>query len=377
MANSKGSSNYRNFLHAGQQSLLPPRIPFPSVPTSYVDYGSNSSTSRGVPKPRQGLKHHQRTSSESFLIEEQPSWVEELLNEPETPVRRGHRRSSSDSFTYFDSANASMDSLFQEDNKFKNIASLPRTASGDFDHYRDTNHASFYPELNSFMRQQDRAWEPSMNSMAYPGGLPSGSDNTVPPTSGYSCPPQEPAGVSSIPTEKQDQEDSSGPHDPKVSSERRDYTKPSSSETDPKRAKQQFAQRSRVRKLQYIAELERNVQALQAEGSEVAAEIEFLDQQGLLLNMENKALKHRLDGLAQEQLIKCLEQEMLEREIARLRVLYQQQQLQQHQPQQRAPSGPRRSSSREHLNLDAQFSSLSLKHETGSGRDPVSGSLRI
>ncbi|KAI3909221.1 hypothetical protein MKX01_004406 [Papaver californicum] len=233
-----------------------------------------------------------------------------------------------------------MDSLFQEDNKFKNIASLPRTGSGDFDHYRDTNHASFYPELNSFVRQQDRAWEPSMNSMAYPGGLPSGSDNTVPPPLDTHVLRMNQLEfhrflqkskikrillVYMIPI-------------PKVSSERRDYTKPSSSETDPKRAKQQFAQRSRVRKLQYIAELERNVQALQAEGSEVAAEIEFLDQQGLLLNMKNKALKHRLDGLAQDNSLNAvMEQEILEREIARLRVFYQQQQLQQHQPQQRAP----------------------------------------
>lgn len=42
----------------------------------------------------------------------------------------------------------------------------------------------------------------------------------------------------------------------------------------------------------------------QAEGSEIAAEIGFLDQQNLILNMENKALKQRLDSLAQEQLIK-------------------------------------------------------------------------
>lgn len=43
---------------------------------------------------------------------------------------------------------------------------------------------------------------------------------------------------------------------------------------------------------------------LQAEGSEVSAELEFLNQQNLILSMENKALKQRLDSLAQEQLIK-------------------------------------------------------------------------
>lgn len=43
----------------------------------------------------------------------------------------------------------------------------------------------------------------------------------------------------------------------------------------------------------------------QAEGSEVSAELEFLNQQSLILGMENKALNQRLENLAQEQLIKC------------------------------------------------------------------------
>jgi regulator of replication initiation timing len=42
----------------------------------------------------------------------------------------------------------------------------------------------------------------------------------------------------------------------------------------------------------------------QVEGSEVSAELEFLNQQNLILSMENKALKQRLESLAQEQLIK-------------------------------------------------------------------------
>ncbi|QHO38774.1 Putative potassium transporter [Arachis hypogaea] len=46
----------------------------------------------------------------------------------------------------------------------------------------------------------------------------------------------------------------------------------------------QFAQRSRVCKLQYIAELERNVQGLQVEGSEVSVELEFLNQENLILS---------------------------------------------------------------------------------------------
>lgn len=43
---------------------------------------------------------------------------------------------------------------------------------------------------------------------------------------------------------------------------------------------------------------------LQLEGSEISAEIGFLNQQNLILSMENKALKQRLESLSQEQLIK-------------------------------------------------------------------------
>ncbi|OVA05228.1 Basic-leucine zipper domain [Macleaya cordata] len=385
MENPKASSSFRNFPCTSKQSLRPPKSPFPSISPSYADYGSSPAIgSKGVPKPKEGYRGHQRTSSESFLIEEQPSWLDELLDEPETPVRKGgHRRSSSDSFAYFDVANASsLDRIIQDEYKLKNISSIASLGSQVFDHYKDAQHASFYQVPNSFGRKPNRAWESSTNSVGYPRGVPSARDNARFQSSGSLCVPQEADGTSSTAFDKQDQE-LSGSHNLEGSSDRRDstYTKPSVSETDPKRAKQQFAQRSRVRKLQYIAELERNVQALQAKGSEVSAEIEFLDQQNLILSMENKALKQRLESLAQEQLIKYLrlkswelggsvEQEVLEREIARLRTLYQQQQM---QP---PPSSTHhRAKSRD---LESQFANLGLKHkEASSGQDPVSGQLRI
>jgi predicted ArsR family transcriptional regulator len=116
---------------------------------------------------------------------------------------------------------------------------------------------------------------------------------------------------------------------------------------------------------------------LQTEGIEVTAEMDFLGQQNIMLDLENKALKQRLESLSQEHLIKRYQQEMFEREIGRLRSLFQQQQQQQqqqqHVPQQQAPTHSR-SNSRD---LDSQFANLSLKHsDPNSGRDAVSG-LRI
>ncbi|PON58161.1 Basic-leucine zipper transcription factor [Trema orientale] len=385
MANSKGSTNVRNLMYSGKHALLPPKSPFPSVSPSYADYVlSPAIGSKVVQKPREGNAHHQRTSSESFLAEEQPSWLDDLLNEPETPVRRGgHRRSSSDSFAYVDAIDVSnFDYAPQDDYKYRNLVPTPSWGSQDFDHHKDLRHASFYAEMN-LAKQKNRAWESPLNPVNNPSGLPSGKDNISHQGSGSFCMPQEADGHPSTASERRDIVETS-PHDPRTS-EKKDSlsTKSSSSETDTKRAKQQFAQRSRVRKLQYIAELERNVQALQAsissskaEGSEVSAELEFLNQQNLILSMENKALKQRLENLAQEQLIKYMEHEVLEREIGRLRSLYKQQQQQpQPQQQQQPSSSHRRTNSRD---LESQFSNLSLKHkDSNSGRDSVTGQLRI
>lgn len=72
-----------------------------------------------------------------------------------------------------------------------------------------------------------------------------------------------------------------------------------------------------------------------------------------------------------------VEHEVLEREIGRLRALYQQQQ----QPPQQLPSSShRRTNSRDanSKDLDSQFANLSLRHkDSSSGRDAVSGPLHI
>lgn len=375
MENPKASPSFRSLPYASKQSLRPPKSPFPSISPAYVDYGSTPAIgSKGLPKPKDGYRSHQRTTSESFLVEEQPSWLDELLDEPATPVRRGgHRRASSDSFAYFDAAAAasSLDRFIQDEYKSRNSSTLSSWGSQGFDQYKDAQNNSFYQGPNSFGRKTNRAWESPPNTLTYPKGVPLARDNFRLQSSGSIGFSQEIDGIPPASFDKLDQ-DQSNSVNVDGSSEIRDstYAKPSASDSDPKRAKQQFAQRSRVRKLQYIAELERNVQALQAEGSEVSSEIKFLDQQHLILTMENKALKQRLDTLAQEQLIKYLEQEVLEREIARLRALYQQQQM---------PTPPsstlRRTNSRD---LELQFANLGLKHrEASSGQDHVSGQLRI
>ncbi|XP_057525728.1 uncharacterized protein At4g06598-like [Amaranthus tricolor] len=374
MANPKGSANVRNLMHNGKNYLLPPKSPFPCITPSYTEYGPNASLgSKSTTKCRDGSAFHQRTSSES-LIEEQPSWFDELLNEPDTPVRKGHRRSSSDSFAYFDAGNmlnADYMSISQDESKFQSVASSPLWGSRNLDLRKDTHQGSLYHDPKFFGKPKNRPLELKVAPTNYTSGICSSRDNAVNQSMGVSSAPLEVDPISSTGAEKQDHSEL-GSHDLKTSERKDGSHAKSPSENDTKRAKQQFAQRSRVRKLQYIAELERNVQALQAEGSEVSAELEFLNQQNLILSMENKALKQRLDNLAQEKLIKYLEHEVLEREMSRLRALYQQQQQQSHQ---RPSSSHRRKNSRD---LDAQFANLSLKHkEAGTGADSFSGPVRI
>lgn len=101
---------------------------------------------------------------------------------------------------------------------------------------------------------------------------------------------------------------------------------------DPKRVKRilanrQSAQRSRVRKLQYISELERSVTSLQMEVSALSPRVAFLDHQRSLLTVGNSHLKQRIAALAQDKIFKDAHQEALKKEIERLRQLYQQQQI--------------------------------------------------
>ncbi|XP_022140659.1 basic leucine zipper 34-like isoform X2 [Momordica charantia] len=106
---------------------------------------------------------------------------------------------------------------------------------------------------------------------------------------------------------------------------------------DPKRVKRilanrQSARRSRVRKLQYITELERSVTSLQAEVSMLSPRVAFLDQQRLLLNVDNTALKQRIATLSQDKIFKDADEEELKREIERLGQLYHRQQIKTKEP---------------------------------------------
>ncbi|KAK2993453.1 hypothetical protein RJ640_005147 [Escallonia rubra] len=363
----------------GQAAVEGVTCSFPStccVSSSYPDSFIVGLTDTLKPMEGQGL--HQRCSSESVPIEDQPSWLDELLSEPETVVHRGHRHSASDSSAYLDAAVEAFD--IREGCKLTNPTAEPSWKSHNFFYYKDSSLVLVDKKPSSIDGRRYGVWESSSNSVTGPRGLPPTMDGIAPQISGSASGPHTDQ-VLSPTTEKYDMVEL-GSQNSEGSGGRSDCSqaKPSVPKADAKRAKQKSAQRSRVRKLQYIAELERSIQALQAEGSVFTAELEFLDQQNLILGMENRALRQRLDSLAQEQLIKQLEQEMLEREIGRLQTLHQlqrQQQMQQQQQQQQQPqqSNHVQGKSRD---LETQFANLSIQNNgAASSSGSLSGPVRI
>uniref|UniRef100_J3LDK9 BZIP domain-containing protein n=1 Tax=Oryza brachyantha TaxID=4533 RepID=J3LDK9_ORYBR len=78
-----------------------------------------------------------------------------------------------------------------------------------------------------------------------------------------------------------------------------------------KSLKRRSGQRSRVRKLQYIADLERTVDSLQNIGADLALRN--------ALSMENKQLRRQITSLQQEKLVKDGQTQMLKKETERLK----------------------------------------------------------
>ncbi|KAJ8445192.1 hypothetical protein Cgig2_029564 [Carnegiea gigantea] len=329
-------------------------------------------------------------SSSSTNVPIEPSWLEDLLNEPETPVNRRHRRSASDSLT-----------CLGENSKGKELwlgNSMGRPAWGFQTPQYFNGQASLTRKLSSISEELDNLCK-SSSTTPLTNSIKSAKEDAGCKGLGFPCPQSESDRVIVVGSEMQNQASGiSNTSDDSFGGSNGSQAKPSVPQAAPKsdvKQKQyelapppyhitlesQFylkafllnlqqhrhnARRSRARKLQYIAELERNVQALQqncassqildigciplvqVEGAAVSAQLEFLDQQNLLLVMENRALKQRLESLSQEHLIK-------------LQYLYHLQNLsppqhQRHRQKQKAAVHRRGRS----CDLDSQFSRLSL-----------------
>ncbi|AEE31800.1 bZIP family transcription factor [Arabidopsis thaliana] len=234
--------------------------------------------------------HHHSASLDDLFTEDQPAWLDELLSEPASPkINKGHRRSASDTAAYLNSA--------LMPSKENHVAG----SSWQFQNYD-------LWQSNSYEQHNKLGWDFSTaNGTNIQRNMSCGALN-----------------MSSKPIEKHVSKMKEGTS-----------TKPDGprSKTDSKRIKHQNAHRARLRRLEYISDLERTIQVLQVEGCEMSSAIHYLDQQLLMLSMENRALKQRMDSLAEIQKLKHVEQQLLEREIGNLQFRRHQQQPQQNQKQ--------------------------------------------
>ncbi|KAI9083469.1 hypothetical protein K1719_034411 [Acacia pycnantha] len=296
---------------------LPPKIPnipqnWPPFPHHKMSAMANFNPTNTTQQQQHHHSHHQQEQQQNSslpLSQQLPSWVDEFLDF--SSARRGaHRRSASDSIAFLE--------------EYRSSGAV--TGAQGFDRLDEEQLMSMFSD--------DIA----------SGGFPSALSNPSTPSDQNSNNDEKPMVLDEVVTvkENQQQQPPKNSEQGEVESSCKNETAsppssvaPSSVETigDPKRVKRilanrQSAQRSRVRKLQYISDLENSVTTLQTEVSVLSPRVAFLDHQRLVLNIDNSALKQRIAALAQDKIFKDAHQEALKKEIERLRQVYEQQKLQ-------------------------------------------------
>ncbi|GMJ11421.1 hypothetical protein like AT3G58120 [Hibiscus trionum] len=283
------------------------------------------------------IQHQQQQQQQNHA-----SWVDEFLDF--SSARRGdHRRSMSDSVAFLEQP------LVGDGCRDSNAMMMTTTSTKETDMFdrldNDQLMSLFSDEVPVIMAAEVQVPLPTLSSSnpSTPSDQNSNNDEKSAPSMDPQQPKNEPGEVESL-RKLSGAEAAQAPPSPN-----------GDSIYDPKRVKRilanrQSAQRSRVRKLQYISQLERSITTLQTEVSALSPRVAFLDHQRLILNVDNSALKQRIAALAQDKIFKDAHQEALKKEIERLRQVYQQQQHlknmnttttnNHHAPPQQLPSSP-------------------------------------
>lgn len=251
---------------------LPPRCPIPKKlslnPYADTFYSSSSPVESYI-------GHHHKSSSpaQDSTLEEQPAWLDELLGDKTdcggpSPLRR----SASDSVVLLGDISAD----FAGFNQSEDEESLTSEACGELES------ACVYGP-NSPRAKNSSSFSDSTIASAFSEygsqKAPQNADDTV---KGSICHPHE-------------AENACGSN-----------------------AKRNPGQRSRVRKLQYIAELERRVSMLQAVEADLSVRVASLLQTRATLSLENSQMKQQMAILKQDKLIREGEYLLLKKEAQRL-----------------------------------------------------------
>ncbi|XP_062091714.1 basic leucine zipper 6 [Humulus lupulus] len=237
------------------QAHLPPRCPIQKRPISAQIQNNNP-------------------SSQPF-VEDHPAWLDDLLNDPDSNSKGGSlRRSVSDSVTL-------LAPHYDEGNSVGN----PANSGLDSTSYM---YGPNSPRLRSSSSFSENAIVSALSEYV--------SHDSGEHIDGGGC-------VSGA----------------RSSSNLFDMNTDGALNADAKTVKRHPGQRSRIRKLQYIAELERTVDVLQTLESDLAFRVSSLLQQRVALSMENNKLKQQLARVRKEKLIVDGEYQVLRKEAKRLK----------------------------------------------------------
>ncbi|KAI5065472.1 hypothetical protein GOP47_0020167 [Adiantum capillus-veneris] len=295
----------------GNTPGLPPR--FPTLPNRGVPPSDFNTVFQGIHGSSRSLgrhyQQHKGTPSYSVVVQDQPLQYANLVEQSEVSVKKSlHRRSASDLGNDAKEDGDQLTDLLEEILQLHDQQNLPIS----------TRSQALHPNLDSSIVRKTGSARDALE--AAPGHPIAECEGMV---------------LNDYYTQESNNSDLMY------------LTEQPENDLDPKKAKRglanrQSAQRSRVRKLQYIAELERNVGTLQMEISSLSLQVIYLKHQRALLNMDNNALKQQVVFFVQEKRNKDSQNEMLKHDIRRLQKLSEfqsirkslQMQKQQQQPQQ-------------------------------------------
>ncbi|CAN8298091.1 unnamed protein product [Cochlearia groenlandica] len=251
---------------------LPPRCPIPKKlslnPVSDTYYSSSS--------PIESYISQCKSSIEDSTLEDQPAWLDELLREKPDGMLTGVgplRRSASDSVVLLGDISANFSGFSQSEDDEESLSS---EACGELES------ACVYGP-NSPRAKNNSSFSNNPIASAFSDYGPQNPNDTV---VGINCVPvaENACGSMGMPN-----------------------------------AKRNPGQRSRVRKLQYIAELERRVSMLQTVEADLSVRVASLLQARATLSLENSQLKQQMAIIKQDKLLREGEYQILKREAQRLK----------------------------------------------------------
>ncbi|KAM7265713.1 hypothetical protein ACFE04_003396 [Oxalis oulophora] len=294
-----------------RQAHLPPRCPLQRKPISRPNYDVVPPFSTKV------FPQHHKSLSQSALLEDQPDWLDGLLEEDPTINSKvnSHRRSSSDSHVLLDNLSYTYPSTKEESENCGGLEvsalygpnSPRRTKSSSFSESgfvsalskahagldyslsprKDEDNSNFAGketcgDLDSTSLYGPNSPRARRSSDFLENAFASGLSESVPPYLPYMDIDVSKSGIPYTIAKGEECELAVDPN------------------ADTNTAKRHAGPRSRVRKLQYIAELEKRVNFLQAMESELTARMEDLIQRRITLSTENSKLKQKMAVLQEE-----------------------------------------------------------------------------